>query len=183
MLLLQPPYWMPPFQWDQKSRLTTTIYYFETRLNYINSIKTILLTKLQIKCDNFTLLNKEKLNFNYFSFSLVKTLANNKVSFGTEKPSKTFCMVTKRDSIGLYTEPTFVLVAVNPVEFIKPMPVAKTMTCVVPLRQFLNFSYIDVLSQRIFVLGTCSPNYRMFSSIQSIYTLDTTSISKAASDC
>lgn len=39
--------------------------------------------------------------------------------------------------------------------------------------EFLNSSYTDVLRQRIFVPGTCSLNCRVFSNIQTIYTLDT----------
>lgn len=42
--------------------MIATIYYFEMRLNGINNIKTVLPIPLHIRCDLFTLLNKENKN-------------------------------------------------------------------------------------------------------------------------
>lgn len=175
MLLLQQPYWMPTFQWDQKSRLmTTTIYYFEIRLNYMDCVKQYYW--LNFKSNVIILHYWMKKN----SILIIFPSLANKESFETERSSSTFCMVTKWDFIGLYTEATFVLVAVNPIEFIKPMPVAKRKTYVVPLRQsFLTlatliFYWYSISESENLCFGDLSSSYRMFSSIQSICTLDTT---------
>lgn len=64
------------------------------------------------------------------------------------------------------------------------MSVGRTKEYVAPLRQsFLTSAYIPVLGQRILVPGNCSSNYRVFSSTQSIYALETSSIPKVASGC
>lgn len=93
-------------------------------------------------------------------------------------------MGNKYSSIRLYTEATFVPVAENLTKFSKPMSAGKTKKYVAPLRQsFLKSAYIHVLRKRILVLGNCSSNYRIFSSAQSIYALETSSIPKVASGC
>lgn len=73
------------------------------------------------------------------SFFFSADTTNLKVRFGPERPTDQHWVI-KYTSVGLYTEATFVSVALNPVKFSKLVSVAKTKKCVAPLRQSFSTS-------------------------------------------